>query len=183
MSGDTPGLVALLPHPHTGSRVLRGISVRVSRDGGSVLRLAFELAGDPAALAIPAQAAPAFRDELWRHTCCEAFIAGDAPGAYTEFNFSPSGEWAAYRFDAPRQGMRPLHAQPSPQVACEVLPECLRLRASIDLAALGISPQARLRVGLSAVVESTSGTHEYWALAHPAERPDFHHPQSFSLTL
>ena len=165
------------------AHALRGISVSVSRDGGSTLQLAFELAGDPATLAIPAQAAPAFRDELWRHTCCEAFIAGDASGAYTEFNFSPSGEWAAYRFDAPRQGMRPLHGQPSPQVACKVSPEFLRLRARVDLAALGISPQARLRLGLSAVVEPTSGTHEYWALAHPAARPDFHHPQSFTLTL
>jgi hypothetical protein len=163
--------------------VLRGISVHASRDGGSQLLLAFDLAGDIAALAIPAPATPGFRDELWRHTCCEAFIAGGESEAYTEFNFSPSGEWAAYRFDAPRQGMQPLHGQPSPQVAVELAQDCLRLRARVDLAALGISSEARLRVGLSAVVESASGTHEYWALAHPAERPDFHHPQSFTLTL
>ena len=32
------------------------------------------------------------------------------------------------------------------------------------------------RIGLSAVIETTDGALSYWALAHPAEKPDFHHP-------
>ena len=37
--------------------------------------------------------------------------------------------------------------------------------------------------GLSAVIETIDGAISYWALAHPAEKPDFHHPDSFVLTL
>jgi hypothetical protein len=37
------------------------------------------------------------------------------------------------------------------------------------------------RVGLSAVIEETSGRRSYWALAHPSGKPDFHHSDSFTL--
>jgi hypothetical protein len=40
-----------------------------------------------------------------------------------------------------------------------------------------------LRVGLSAVIEANDGTLSYWALKHPAAKPDFHHPDSFVLEL
>jgi hypothetical protein len=35
---------------------------------------------------------------------------------------------------------------------------------------------------LAAVVETTRGI-SYWALHHPADKPDFHHPDSFALRL
>jgi hypothetical protein len=39
------------------------------------------------------------------------------------------------------------------------------------------------RIGLSAVIEDVDGGLSYWALAHPSDKPDFHHPDSFALTL
>jgi len=36
---------------------------------------------------------------------------------------------------------------------------------------------------LSAVIEATDGSLSYWALEHPADKPDFHHPDSFALEL
>jgi hypothetical protein len=36
-----------------------------------------------------------------------------------------------------------------------------------------------MRVGLTAVVESTDGRLTYWALAHPSPAPDFHHADGF----
>ena len=49
-------------------------------------------------------------DELWRTTCFEAFVRTD--GGYVEYNLSPSGAWAAYRFDGYREGMRGLEIAP-----------------------------------------------------------------------
>jgi len=40
-----------------------------------------------------------------------------------------------------------------------------------------------LRLALSAVVEETDGRLSYWAIAHPGERPDFHHRDGFVLPL
>jgi hypothetical protein len=39
------------------------------------------------------------------------------------------------------------------------------------------------RLGLSAVIEETSGRKSYWALAHPPGKPDFHHADCFAYEL
>jgi len=33
-------------------------------------------------------------DELWQHTCFEAFIGTSSGAGYYEFNFAPSTQWA-----------------------------------------------------------------------------------------
>jgi hypothetical protein len=54
---------------------------------------------------------------------------------------------------------------------------------SAALAARLTLPSGARRLGLSAVIEATDGTISYWALAHPSDKPDFHHPDSFVLEL
>jgi hypothetical protein len=67
------------------------------------LALAYCLRGDMARLRIPAPQTPGSADGLWEHTCFEAFVGVAGETAYHEFNFSPSGEWAAYAFSGYRQ--------------------------------------------------------------------------------
>ena len=40
-----------------------------------------------------------------------------------------------------------------------------------------------LRLGLAAVIEDKARVLSYWALKHPAEKPDFHHADSFVVEL
>jgi hypothetical protein len=40
-----------------------------------------------------------------------------------------------------------------------------------------------LRLGLSAVIEDDLGKLSYWALQHPAEKPDFHHAEACILEI
>ena len=49
----------------------------------------------------------------------------------------------------------------------------------LDTAALPAKPW---NIGLSAILEEDDGTISYWALAHGSGRPDFHHPDGFTLT-
>jgi hypothetical protein len=123
---------------------------------------------------LPQQEPAARRDGLWRHTCCEAFIADVEGPGYRELNFAPTGDWAAYRFDDYRAGMR---EQPctAPRIEARISAEELVLEATI--ADLG-TPGA---LGLCCVIEERNGRLSYWALAHPCERPDFHHRGSFLL--
>ena len=44
-------------------------------------------------------------------------------------------------------------------------------------------PSGPRRIGLSTVIEATDGAISYWALAHPSDKPDFHHPDSFVLDI
>lgn len=114
-------------------------------------------------------------DGLWRTTCFEAF-AGVSAG-YAEYNLSPSGAWAAYAFDDYRQGMSPLD-QAAPMIVTRRAADLFVLTADVVLPR-GVDE----RIGLSAVIETLDGVISYWALAHPSDKPDFHHPDSFVLEL
>ena len=59
-----------------------------------------------------------------------------------------------------------------------VEPDLLYLAAEINF---GLRHPAR--IAASAVLENKSGHKSYWALAHPTDKPDFHHPDGFVLDL
>lgn len=167
-------VVRLRPHPTTPCAAVTDLTVAV--EPAAELRLAFALRGDLAALAIPAPAAPGVADELWRHTCFEIFAAPDDGERYVEFNFSPSGQWAAYAFAAYRQRVEPAPRSPAPALSWRRAADHLLLTAAVPL------PAPR-RLGLAAVIETGAGGLSYWALRHPAARPDFHHADGFALRL
>lgn len=166
----------LQPHPDTPCDSVESLCVEVRRDGPGGLALRYVLAGVTGALAMPVAPAAGRTDLLWEHTCFEAFVAG--PGeSYLEFNFAPSGQWAAYRFDGYRQGMAPLEITP-PRIELDTTGDRLELRVTLDL-----QRRDALRLALSAVIEEVGGRLSYWALAHPAAHPDFHHRAGFVLRL
>jgi len=138
-----------------------------------------------ARLLIPKPPSETRSDGLWEHTCFEAFVAVAGNSAYREFNFSPSGQWAAYAFYGYRQPeATPFSIQP-PQISTRLSAGRLELTALIAGDSLLYSTATgSLQIGLSAVIESTDtveGCRSYWALRHPAARPDFHHRDAFVL--
>ncbi len=165
------------PPPGAAPRRL-AVQVDWRRAGGIALR--YELSGDLADVVVPGPLQAGRRDGLWSHTCFEAFVAtsADPDGPYLEFNFSPSGEWAAYRFERYRRGMQPLAVTAEP--AIRVLHDAGHLMLEA-WACVPASPG--VAIALCAVVESASGGLQYWALRHPAGKPDFHHRDGFTLRL
>ena len=173
---DRPAAHALSPHPGTPCAAVQRLEVTLARAAsGQAWHLRYELAGDLDGLRVPpASGQPSPRDGLWRHTCFEVFVGSAGSAAYREFNFSPSGDWAAYAFGAPR--VRDPSAEPlrSPRLACTRTAHRLTLDAWLPWAALPPGIDAGALVGLSAVIETLDGGLAYWALRHPAARPDFH---------
>ena len=184
MPGLTPRNVSLVRHPSSPDGTVRRIDVEIAPGPEGGLRLRYFLDGDVNGILVPPPATPGPADELWRHTCFEAFIAGQDSRAYCEFNFSPSSQWAVYGFSAYREGMAPLDYATNPRVAASVTDDRIALEACVPLEALLALPgDGLLRLGLAAVVESSDGRLSYWALAHPADGPDFHHSDGFVLTI
>src|SRR5690349_12825659 len=95
----------LLPHPQSPASPVSAIGVNVARLEDGQLSLQFTAVGRREDVLLPPLAGARRADELWRHTCFEAFVAPLRREPYYEFNFSPSGEWAVYRFDSYRSGM------------------------------------------------------------------------------
>lgn len=165
-------MVHLIPHPASPPSAVKDIDVQVRRMGER-LWLRFYVEGDPDLLAWPPEG-EGRADNLWKTTCFEVFI--HTSEGYVEFNISPSGQWASYAFDGYRNGGR---------AAVEEV-RGIGLEGGDDYAAIEAEvalPKGAIRMGLSTVIETVDGAISYWALAHPSDKPDFHHPDSFVLEL
>ena len=135
----------------------------------------FRAIGDIARLTIPAPAPPVRTQGLWQSTCFELFVGGEGD-SYFEFNFSPSGAWAAYAFDRHREGMSDAEAKVEVQILRS--DKVLSLIAEIETELLN-----PVRVGLTAVILESDGATRYWAPAFPPGEPDFHSTAVRSLIL
>lgn len=174
--------LTLACHPSSRNDAVDGITARAQRTPDSFI-LQYRLQGRLDHLAIPAQRTTARRDELWRHTCFEAFVRSAGVAGYVELNFAPSGEWAAYRFDAYRAGMRDLELTQAPMLDVQQTRGALELSARIDGLPEPWGSADTLWLALTAIVEAADGAISYWSLAHPTEKADFHHPDGFVATL
>jgi hypothetical protein len=106
------------------------------------------------------------------------FLRVPGDDRYREWNFAPSGEWAAYDFTAYRDG----------RSDAEVAPPYIRVEDNMTWWALGatiaVDAETSWALGLSAILEEKDGTKSYWAIAHPpGDRPDFHDPACFAAHL
>lgn len=179
--------LTLLRHPATPAPMVRVIEVHAARTADGHLELAYCLRGDMARLLIPEPGTRGDADELWQHTCFEAFVGVAGEASYREFNFSPAGQWATYAFADYRQSDETLDRVTAPQIRARLTAGRLELEAVIPPSALPpMAIGATLQIGLAAVVEAADtidGSHSYWALRHPAALPDFHHRDGFALEL
>ena len=171
---------ALRCHPATPAPGITGIGVRVCWCGPDRLGLRYEVAGDADALVLPAARPAQFADRLWEHTCFEAFILTEQ-GSYCELNFSPSTQWAIYCFSAYRKDMARAEVTAPPVITTRSGSGRITVEALADLTGIAGTSATPARMALSAVIEAPDGTRSYWALAHPAPKPDFHHPDAFTL--
>jgi hypothetical protein len=172
----------LVPHRAGALEAAVVLAAHVELATATTLRFDYRLTGPVGSLAIPQRLPPQRAEELWKHTCFEAFIAPGTGRAYYELNFSPSTQWAAYEFDAYRDGMRPLALAVPPQIIVATTAAGLRVTASMELATLPNAPWP-WRVGLTAVVDDRSGNRGYFALRHPRDKPDFHDAAGFTQSL
>ncbi len=177
----------LLCHPMTSAPMVRALEAGVTRAADGGLLFNYRLTGDMSRLLIPTPQPEGRSDGLWEHTCFEAFIGIAGSSVYREFNFSPSGQWAMYAFSGYRLPEVTATPDTAPQISA-LLTEG-RLELSALLTGDALAPEAgvaALQIGLSAVIESrdtVDGNRSYWALRHPASRPDFHHREAFVLDL
>jgi len=175
---------ALTCHPTTPCEAVRRIDAQVLRTARATLELRYVLEGDIARLLIPTESAPGPADKLWQHTCFEAFVGAMESAGYYEFNFSPSTEWAIYRFSAYREGMTAIAAARPPRISVHDDARRLSVHAVIDLESLpALRDGPALQLALCAVIEDREHHLSYWALAHPPGKPDFHHAAGFALAL
>jgi hypothetical protein len=172
----------LICHPNAACTAVESLLVELKQLPEGRLYLRYGLTGDLTQLHIPAQQPPGAVDGLWEHTCFEAFIAVKGEAGYHEFNFSPSGQWAAYSFSDYRVRSAWTVSQ-TPVISVARTHGHLLLEAVISAADLPPNIAGKpFQLGLTAVIAANDGSRSYWALHHPEARPDFHHHAGFILS-
>lgn len=148
------------------------------------LALYYTLCGDLNQILLPPPAAqPGRRQELWKATCFEFFLARKDQPSYWEFNLSPSGDWNVYRMDAYRRtGFREEGRISQLQLETQKEKDAFTLAIAVDLSPI-VSTAENLEVSITAIVQTAGGTETYWALTHAGPQADFHLRQSFILEL
>jgi hypothetical protein len=172
----------LTVHPSTPNHAVRSLEVRVQAEKSDILVFHYSLAADMSRVRVPSSGVGGPADALWKHTCFEAFVAAAGAPGYHEFNFSPSHDWAIYRFSAYREGMARAEMGEAPEISIRRGDGELELESVVRLRHLSDLRDARhLRVAMAAVIEDDTGSLSYWGLRHPPDKPDFHHPDGFAL--
>lgn len=154
----------------------------------------------PAARKWPRQATRV--DGLWRTSCCELFLAQPDTPAYLEFNFSPTGDWAAYAFESPRQNRRAhVWEGAAPHIWCDqrawdrsssIAPtgpgpssptgrSSVLITVRVSLPTQAVCGYETGLLGLSVITHTGAHTRDdtgegvtHWALRHGGPHADFH---------
>lgn len=173
----------LFPHPHSAPTEPFKLWASVEKTAGfgamATLNLWFGIEAPASRFHIPVMPGGGRADNLWRTTCFEAFLQRPGELAYREWNFAPSGKWAAYDFADYREGMEQAGIDPPPYIRMEDNLTWWTLGATI-----AVETDQAWRLGLSAVIEEREGRISHWALAHPdPQKPDFHLADCFTAKL
>lgn len=169
----------LLPHPANLPLGVTRVEARMLALDPHWLTLRWRVEGAQR-LVLPPFAGKGRADGLWQATCFELFVRPDGGSGYAEFNFSPSQRWAAYDFVAYREGMAEREVPRDPVCTPRRGQSVLIFDVALPAAAL---PPLPWRYGLTAVIEEEGGHKSWWAIAHGAARPDFHHDACFAARL
>ncbi len=173
---------SLIPFPASNAPkiTITGVIARQN----DVLALRYFLTGNIEEVFLPSLSAhPGRKDELWKTTCFEFFLAIKDQPRYWEFNMSPSGDWNIYRMDAYRRiGFREETSIQRLEFEAREEANTFTLDATVDLTSI-LPESALVEAGITAVIQTKDGHETYWALSHPAPQPDFHVRESFILVL
>jgi len=149
MSSSTASrTVRLTPYAPIADGSVQSLEVQVESSAGA-LNLRYSLSADLSRLKTPALKPMRRADELWKHTCFEAFLRAATGTGYCEVNVAPSTEWAMYSFDDYRQGMKPTNVPQPPVIAVDRSAHGLIVDVRLNLKVL---PPSRA-LALTAVLE------------------------------
>jgi len=147
--------------------------------------------------------------ELWKDTCFEWFLKTNSKTQYWEFNIAPTGQWNFYELSDYRSNLQESPLISACQLRSEVhsIPtsknhsdNSVHEASQLDEKGFGVYSlyfnaslhsffnqpteiQCQWSMALTAVIRWKSGQTSYYSLQHPKDKPDFHHPAGFQVSL
>ena len=145
-----------------------------------MLGLNYVASGRIADLLMPAPATPKRADKLWEHTVFEVFLRRPGDAGYIEFNFAPSGAWAAYRFTSQRRGMSNLEEFREMPMTLDLGMSSVSLAVKLNLGVLpdfaGDEPWS---IGISTIIEEKQWPEVVLGVSASARKGGLPSPRQF----
>ncbi|MEO1045097.1 MAG: DOMON-like domain-containing protein [Pseudomonadota bacterium] len=175
-------MLRMQPHPDNTGHGIEGFNVGFILDHKGKLWLRYHVDCDPGLLVLPDTHGLKDRaDNLWKSTCFEAFMRVAGSEAYVEFNFAPSGQWAAYAFRSYRDGITDQPLSVPPDIGVDASDNHIAVEVVVQLPHHFIGSATDM--ALTAILHEQRGEKSFWSLVHPQGKPDFHHQACFALKL
>ena len=108
-------------------------------------------------------------DELWHSTCFECFFGSACTSEYYEFNQSPGGDVAFYKFAHYRGKKRPYDT--SSDYTFSLALDEFECFARIDMP---LPYRPPFYIGPAAIIKDNQNELHYFGISHPEKGPDFH---------
>jgi hypothetical protein len=157
------------------------VEVTLTQEADGGIAITYIISDISSDIRVPTPDTPAPEGALWQTTCCELFVNPVEQTGYREFNFSPSGQWAAHDFLDIRKPAPTAPNCATPEIKAKR--EKSRLQLDVKLPKSAFPRAASLRLAVNVILQANDGTLAYWALTHPPGKPDFHHHAGFVLNL
>jgi len=150
----------------------------------NVLRVHYSITGEIQSLLLPEKSThPSRKDDLWKATCFEFFLAIPNQPQYWEFNMSPSDDWNIYHMDEYRRvGFREETGIAELPFSVQNEAGCILVDVTADVSAM-IGVEERIQAAITSIIRTKDDHETYWALLHPNPQADFHLRESFILEL
>ena len=137
---------------------------------GKIVSICYNIKGGLENIYWPKKMNPEHGDnELWRSTCFECFIGSSCTPEYYEYNQSPDGDSACYKFSDYRNRQSAFD-RPS-DYAFSLTADEYECHARIDIPSPYTLP---FYLGLAVIIKDRRNELHYFGLSHPNDAPDFH---------
>jgi len=140
----------------------------------NLLHLTFKLSGDIKHYKFPKTKKQERKDELWKESCFELFLATEDEEAYYEFNFSPTLAWNSYRLEYYRAEPKKIDEVELIEFEVKQTKETLLVEITLDVQTLKFDTY-----NLATILLNKQEEREFWSLKAKGDTPDFHNPLEF----
>jgi len=135
----------------------------------NLLHLTFKVSGDLENYKLPKTKKAERKDELWRESCFELFLATEKEKVYYEFNFSPTLAWNVYRLEHYRTEPKAIDEVELVEFEVKRTKKTLLVEITLDVQRLQFNSY-----NLATIVLNKQDEREFWSLKAKVDTPDFH---------
>ena len=112
------------------------------------------------------------KNELWKGTCFELFLANKKSSEYIELNLTPSLAWNLYHFEDIHKGMSEISVEDKPFIESSKIGNRYRLRYRLNLENFTINEETLFNA--TAILLRRDNERTFWSALDLREKPDFH---------